>query len=77
MSQATRLEAGYCCRRVRKVMNACRHSQGYRAGGSYSATYATGSDVSDWLFEHTKTARALAAGQLVFLGVVVSIVIGL
>lgn len=76
MSQTTRLEAGYCCRRVRKVMNARRRSQGYRAGDPYSATYATSFDVSDWLFEHTKTAKTLAAGQLIFLGVVVSIVIG-
>ncbi len=38
--------------------------------------YTTGSDVSDRLFEHIKTAKTLAAGQLIFLGIVVSIVIG-
>ncbi len=41
--------------------------------GHYTASF----DVSDWLFEHMKTARVLAAGQLVFLGVVVAIVMGI
>lgn len=40
--------------------------------GHHTASF----DVSDWLFEHTKTAKKLAAGQLIFLGVVVSIVVG-
>ncbi|MBA2346457.1 MAG: hypothetical protein H0V83_15470 [Rubrobacter sp.] len=34
-------------------------------------------DVSDWLIEHYGVARALAAGQLVFLGVATTIVVGL
>ncbi len=34
-------------------------------------------DISDWLIEHVKTARLLAAGQLVFLGVAVAIAVGL
>ncbi len=34
-------------------------------------------DVSNWLFEHIKTAKILAAGQLTFLGVVVSIIVGI
>ena len=34
-------------------------------------------DVSDWLIERYGTARVLAAGQLVFLGVVLTIVVGL
>ena len=34
-------------------------------------------DVSDWLIERYGAARALAAGQLVFLGVATAIVVGL
>ena len=34
-------------------------------------------DISDWLIEHYGAARFLAAGQLVFLGVVLTIVVGL
>ena len=34
-------------------------------------------DISDWLIERYGAARVLAAGQLVFLGVVLSIVVGL
>ena len=34
-------------------------------------------DASDWLIEHYGVTRALAAGQLVFLGVATAIVVGL
>ena len=34
-------------------------------------------DVSDWLIEHYSAARALAAGQLVLLGIAAAIVVGL
>ena len=34
-------------------------------------------DISDWLIERYGAARVLAAGQLVFLGVVLTIVVGL
>jgi hypothetical protein len=34
-------------------------------------------DISDWLIERYGAARVLAAGQLVFLGVALTIVVGL
>jgi hypothetical protein len=34
-------------------------------------------DISDWLISHHKGARALAAGQLIFLGVAVAVSVGL
>ncbi len=34
-------------------------------------------DISDWLIQHYGDARVLAAGQLVFLGVVTALVVGL
>jgi hypothetical protein len=37
----------------------------------------TKSDISDWLIEHYNTARILATGQLILLGVATAIVVGL
>lgn len=51
--------------------------RGMGAWGIILGNHMTSVDVGDWLFEYLNTAKTLAAGQLVFLGVVVSIVVGI
>ncbi|MGH3089787.1 MAG: hypothetical protein ACRDSJ_21115, partial [Rubrobacteraceae bacterium] len=52
-------------------------ARGMGAWGILLGHYTASFDVSDWLFEHMKTAKRLAAGQLVFLGVVIVIIMGI
>ncbi len=38
--------------------------------------YKVDFDLADWLFEHVSSAKSLAAGQLVFLGVAATLIVG-